>query len=87
MSDLSFEIIAKTFRENFHPQEVTIAIAQRSDIRDGYRITLTENETRRQKEFLTGPRTTVNDLQDMVITAAKLFRYTWDNTPYEGEAV
>lgn len=85
-TDVSFEIVAKFFRENFHPDHVTVSINRRSDT-EGFRILLTENATRKQKEFLTGRTTTLNDLSDMAITAAKLFNYVWDNTPYEGAPV
>lgn len=84
MSDLSFEIIAKLFRENFHPAEVTVTLRKRTDS-EGFSIMLTENESGKQKEFLTGRSTTVNDLQDMVITAARLFGYTWATGSVAGE--
>jgi hypothetical protein len=87
MSELSLEIVSRFFRENFHPEEVTVMVGDRNDTPNyGYKITLVENQSRRTKQFLTGPSTTISDLQDMAITAAKLFGYTWSHDSYKGEA-
>lgn len=87
MSELSHEIIVSCFRENFHPGEVTITIRKRTDVAYGYSVMLMDNFTRKHKEFLTGNTTTINDLQDMCLTAAKLFGYVWSTDKCEGEAI
>lgn len=88
MSDLSYEIIANYMRGQFHPEQVTVTVGKRTDTtQEGYRILLTENETGKQKEFLTGPSTTVSHLEDMAVTAARLFGYEWSDDVYAGEPV
>ena len=82
---LSWEIVAKCFRDNFHAQEVTVTIGKRTDA-EGFRVLLLENFTRKQKEFFVGRGTTINDLQDMALTAARLFGYVWEQ-PTETESV